>query len=399
MANVVYDAAMSVALTTMTVPTQQQQDQSVPAFVQNWTTPSTLLTTKAKTKRFKIKRIVERPDLLLDFPTVFRGFLPPPEATHVVDPFATPESLDHLRTLRLPLEEVEEDAFLSPPSYEGALVVTVVPHGTATDAEGAAIVDKYKENDFYKCFLRSALASGCAGLWVCVPLSFFLGLNGTGLRRDFLSQFRVVAASLFHGNVLRYDACSYVSVCFHRSATPLTEQVVPWTLWASGTTTVAAVAERRHFPIRKADDWIFCADLYSLQRNPAIKVTRFLSGNPVPDDTQVTGLVLHAIDGGALNARIRMRVDRAKQYGSATSKNVTTLCIKGRHLTEAQQEQVAEAWTLLIEELRQERWGLFLSALDDQTTYSRKRIGYKLAFLLTEHVVSTLLESGAITDS
>lgn len=385
MANVVYDAALS------TVPIQQSQP--VPAFVQNWTTPSTLTTTK--TKRFKVKRVLERPDLLLDLPTVFRGFSLP-QATHVVDPFATPESLDHLRTLRLPIEEVEDDAFLSPPSYEGALVVTVVPHGTATDAEGRAIVDKYKENDFYKCFLRSALTLGCAGLWVCLPLSFFLGLNGTGLRRDFLSQFRVVAASLFHGNVLRYDACSYVAVCFHRSATPLTEQVVPWTLWPGGG---AAAAETRHFPIRKADDWIFCADLYSLQRNQVIKVTRFLSDNPVPDDTQVTGLVLHAIDGGALNARIRMRVDRAKQYGSATSKNVTTLCVKGRVLTEAQQEQVAEAWTLLVEELRQERWGLFLSALDDQTTYSRKRIGYKLAFLLTEHVVSTLLESGAITDS
>lgn len=396
MANVVYDAAMSTALLS-TVPQQQQQDQSVPAFVLNWTTPSTLVTTKTKTKRFKIKRIVERPDLLLDLPTVFRGFSPP-QATHVVDPFATPESLDHLRTLRLPIEEVE-DAFLSPPSYEGAFVVTVVPHGTATDAEGKAIVDKYKENDFYKCFLRSTLTLGCAGLWVCLPLSFFLGLNGTGLRRDFLSQFRVVAASLFHGNVLRYDACSYVSVCFHRSATPLTEQVVPWTLWPGGGATVAAAAETRHFPIRKADDWIFCADLYSLRRNPVLKVSRFLSGNPVPDDTQVTGLVLHAIDGGALNARIRMRVDRDKQYGSATSKNVTTLCVKGRVLTEAQQEQVAEAWTLLVEELRQERWGLFLSALDDQTTYSRKRIGYKLAFHLTEHVVSTLLESGAITDS
>jgi hypothetical protein len=57
----------------------------------------------------------------------------------------------------------------------------------------------------------------------------------------------------------------------------------------------------------------------------------------------------------------------------------------------AQQEQVAEAWTLLVEELRQVRWGLFLSALDDQTTYSRRRIGYKLAFLLTEHVFSNLL--------
>ena len=397
MANIVYDAALSTALSTaLSAPLTVQQSQQVPAFVQNWTTPSTLATTK--TKRFKVKRVLERPDLLLDLPTVFRGFSLPPDASRVVDPFATPESLDHLRTLRMPVEEGEgeEDAFLSPPSYEGALIVTVVPHGTATDAEGAAIVDKYKENDFYKCFLRSALTTGCAGLWVCLPLSFFLGLNGTGLRRDFLSQFRVVAASLFHGNVLRYDACSYVSVCFHRSATPLTEQVVPWTLWPGAAT---AVAETRHFPIRKADDWIFCADLYSLQRNPAIKVTRFLSGNPVPDDTQVTGLVLHAIDGGALNARIRMRVDRTKQYGSATSKNVTTLCVKGRVLTEAQQEQVAEAWTLLIEELRQDRWGLFLSALDDQTTYSRKRIGYKLAFLLTEHVVSTLFESGAITDS
>lgn len=351
--------------------------ESLPPFVLNWTTPSPLI----QTKRYKVKRAIERPEVLVDFPTLFQGFAPPPGATHVVDPFATPESLAYLRRLRLPVHEVTEDVFLSPPSYTGRWVVTVSPHGTPTDDVGRAITDKYKENDFYKCFLQSV--RGCAGLWVCLPLSFFLGLNGTGLRSAFLSEYRVVAVRQFHGLVLRYDACSYVSVCFHRSpvtSVPLVTQSVSWTF----------DGETRKFPIQKENDWVLCADLYSLPRRPTVKVTRFLHKTPPDPSVQVTGLVLQAIDGGAVNARIRMRVDPHRQYGDAASKNLTTLCVKGCVLTAAQQEQVAEAWTLLIEELRQERWGLFMSSLDDQTTYSRRRIGYKLAFLLTEHVISNL---------
>jgi hypothetical protein len=394
MANVVHDASLlSTPLSTLpsTLPSTPPSQQSVPAFVQNWTTPSTLI----QTKRFKVRRPLERPDLLLDFPTLFRGFSLPPGATHVVDPFPDAESTAFLRSIapRMPRWPVAENALLTTPPYAGKWIVAVVPHGTPTDAEGRAVFDKHKENDFYKCFLKSILDEGCAGAWLCLPLAFFLGLNGTSLRLAFLSQYRIVAVSHFHGNLLRYDACSYVAVCFHRSSEPLVEQVVPWTLGSPTS------EETRHFPIQKANDWIFCSDLYSLKRNPVLKVTRFFSHTPNPPHTQVTGLVLHAIDGGSLNARIRMRVDPHKQYGSATSKNIATLCVKGRVLSAADQARVAEEWTLLVEQLRQERWGLFLSALDDQTTYSRKRIGYKLAFVLAEHVVSNLLESGAIPSS
>jgi len=356
--------------------------QPLPPFVLNWTTPSALI----QTKRYKVKRIVERPEVLLPFPTLFHGFSPPPSFTHILDPFPNEDATAYLRSTfptvpRWPVSE-HDDVWLSPPPYTDKWVITVVPHGTATEAVGKAVVAKYNEHDVYKCFLKSLMDGGCAGAWLCLPLSLFLGLNGTGVRLHLFSQYRVVAVNQFHGHVLRYDACSYVAVCIHRSPEPLLTQSILWSL----------AHERQSLPIQRADDWVCCADLYRVPRRPTLKVTRLLSHSPVAPETHVTHLVLQAIDGGAVNARIRMRVDPHKQYGDAASKNLTTLCVKGVVLTMAQQEQVAERWTLLVEELRQERWGLFLSPLDDQITYSRKRIGYKLAFILTEHVISKMLD-------
>jgi len=364
---------------------------TTPSFVQNWTKPSIL----PPLKRYKIKCELKRPQLFLPYSTVFKGFTPPPGATHVIDPFLDDESLAFLSTFKLPLYEgsdtEDSDPFLSPPPYVGKWIVTVVPHGTATDEKGATIIKKYGEGDYYKCFLRSLLETSCAGAWLCLPIAFLVGFTSTATRLDMLSQYRIVALNQFYGSMLRTDLCSYVAVCFHRNLvagtpTPLTSQEVPWSL----------NGETRLFPIRKEEDWVFCADLFSLQRREDIKVTRYLTHEVLTPGTQITNLTLYAIDGGGPESRIRMVVDSEKQYGSVSSRNLTTLCVKGIALSVKEQELVAEEWTLFLEHTRQERWGLFLSALDDQPAYSRKRISYRLACVFTEHVIYNLLADGRI---
>ena len=357
-------------------------DASVPSFVQNWTTPSTLL----QTKRFKKKRddSLLRPDVLLDHATLFRGFTPPPDATHLIDPFPTSDSLVYAQSIcpKMPAWSLgtTDSPFLTVPPYKDKWVVTVVPHGTPTDDAGEAVFERHKENDFYKCFLKTLLEEDCAGAWLFLPLTFFLATNGVGLRKSFLEQYKIVAVNLFEGHTLRYDNCSYVSVCFHRSATRLFEQAVPWSFRG----------ETRLFPIYSYVEWVLCSDLESLPRRGDLHVSRwFVHATPLPD-VQVTGLVLNATDGGTLHSRIRMTYEPHRQYGSASSKNVTTLCVKGCVLTPDQQKAVAEEWTLFVEQLRQERWGLFLSALDEKAECSRKRIGYKLSFRITEHILSKL---------
>ena len=171
--------------------------QQIPLFVQEWVTPAAL----APVKKFRNKPapsfskpvIAARPDVLLPYSKLFNGFTVPPAATRLIDPFPTEDSLTYVRSFdrsSIPVTEVKTHALETIPVYEDACIVTCVPHGISTSPEGIALLKKFNETDFYKCFIVSILQQSCAGGWLILPLSFFLGLNDTSLRYTFLTQGR-----------------------------------------------------------------------------------------------------------------------------------------------------------------------------------------------------------------
>jgi hypothetical protein len=357
-----------------------KEEQPAPPFVREWTTGPEAAPRKRYRKAAPMwEGGVLRPSLRLEDAALFRGFTIHAAAERLLDPFPAPDSLAHARASHpaMPVASVTAPALEIVPDYAGAWIVTCVPHGISTDPRGIAILKRWGETDFYKCFFKSLLLSpgGCAGGWLVVPLAFFLGLNDTGLRDAFLTRYAVTAIHHFDSRVLQEDLCSYVSFCFHRADEPLERQVIPWT----------HCGETRLFPVSKSNDWVVCADLYRLPRSVQIK--RFFAGAPVPADTQVLSLVLQATDGGGYSSRICMKYEPHKQYGSATSRNIATLTSKGCRLTDEEQQRVAEEFTIFVEQMRTERWDLFLSPMDDCGT-PRRRIPFKLAFGLVEHIVT-----------
>ena len=364
--------------------------QQIPLFVQEWVTPAAL----APVKKFRNKPapsfskpvIAARPDVLLPYSKLFNGFTVPPAATRLIDPFPTEDSLTYVRSFdrsSIPVTEVKTHALETIPVYEDAWIVTCVPHGISTSPEGIALLKKFNETDFYKCFIVSILQQSCAGGWLILPLSFFLGLNDTSLRYTFLTQYTVTAVNYFEEPLLREDPCCYMSICFHKAAENLTRQIIPWTLRG----------ETRLFPVSAKDDWILCADLYKLPKRPEIDVKRFFTRSPLVADTQVTCLVLHAIDNFTAWGRISVKYDAYKQYGSTTSKNIATLVVKGCVLTVTEQQEIAEEFTLLLEQYRVERWSLFLSPMEEKESQSRRRIPFKTAFALLEHLISKKIDA------
>ena len=368
--------------------------QQIPLFVQEWGTPAAL----APVKKFRNKpapsfsKLAARPDVVLPYSKLFHGFTHPPDAKRLIDPFPTADSLTYVRSLSLDrsldrslcsLSLTKAHALETIPVYEDAWIVTCVPHGISTTPEGIALLKKFNETDFYKCFMLSVLQQSCAGGWLVLPLSFFLGLNDTALRHTFLTQYTVTAVNYFEEPLLREDPCCYMSICFHKSAEDLTRQIIPWTLRG----------ETRLFPVSAEHNWILCADIYQLAKRPEINVKRFFTRSPVSADTQVTCLVLHAIDNFKVGGRISVKYDAYKQYGSTTSKNIATLVVKGCVLTVTEQQEIAEEFTLLLEQYRVERWSLFLSPMEEKESQSRRRIPFKTAFALLEHIVSKKIDA------
>lgn len=351
--------------------------QSTPLFVQEWTTPA-----KPTQKKFRnaATGVAERPVVALAPSVVFEGFTIHDSATALIDPFPCEDSLAYVQSLypKMPVRPVSEHALEKPPDYANTWIVTCVPHGISTDPRGIALLQRYKETDFFKCFFHSLLYSpwGCAGGWLVVPLAFFVGLNDTGLRYSFLSRYAVTSVHLFDKPVLRDDPCVYISFCFHRSEEMLTRQLVSWSF----------LGETRLFPVNKDTDWILCSDLYQLRRTVELK--RYFTNS---EDTP-TCLVLHATDAVSCGGRISMTYEPHKQYASTTSRNISTLVVLGCTLTEKEQRTVAEEFTVYLEQLRSERWSLFLSPMEE-TGNSRRRIPFKLAFVIAAHIVSRVLDS------
>ena len=368
------------------VPLPFLKEQTTPSFVQEWTVP-----VKPIHKKFRSGGKSQRPVLAIPYSAAFEGFTIQDEAVAIIDPFPCAGSLTYVQSMypKMPVRELEGDAFDAcdafdaVPNYADTWIVTCVPHGISTDARSLALLKRHKETDFYKCFFHTLLysPSGCAGGWLLVPLAFFMGLNDTALRYTFLSRYRVTSVHLFDKAVLRDDPCVYISFCFERSKEMLCRQLMPWTF----------LKETRLFPVNKDTDWTLCADLYTLPRSVEIKRYLTTSGE------EPTGLVLHATDSITCGTRISMSYDPHKQYGSVTSKNISTLVVKGCALTEEEQRRVAEEFTIFVEELRAERWSLFLSPMDDCGT-SRRRIPFKLAFVIAEHIVSKIIKSAAILE-
>jgi len=363
-------------------PAVATETQPLPSFVCDWTNPATL----SSPKKFRSEEGDPlSPVVSISAATAFRGFTISDDAKGLLDPFSSASStlLSYAQSLypRMPVrscEDTKENVFEEPPDYTDAWLVSCIPHGISTDPRGLAMLKKHKQTDFFKCFFHSLLyaPSGCAGGWLLVPIAFFMGLNDTILRYTFLSKYAVTSVHLFDVPVLRNDPCVYVSFCFHKSAALLDRQLLPWTFGS----------ETRLFPVNKETDWVLCADLYRLQRAPTVSVKRFFTG----DGTLVsglTGLVLHATDSIACGTRISMTYEPHKLYGSTTSRNIATLIVEGCPLTEEDQRRIAEEFTLFLEGLRGERWSLFLSPMEE-IGVSRRRIPFKLAFVLLEHIVS-----------
>jgi hypothetical protein len=357
------------------VPVWKTAEQVTPPFIQDWKDPAKL----GPVKKFRntATEFAARPIVAIHDSLVFRGFTIRDEAVALIDPFPCPDSLAYVKSLypKMPVRELKGHAFEEVPDYADTWIVTCVPHGISTDPRGLAALQKHKETDFYKCFFHTVLYSSCAGGWLLVPLAFFLGLNDTMLRYTFMSRYSITSVHSFDTPVLREDPCAYVSVCFHRNEGMLDRQLIPWTL---GT-------ETRLFPVNKDTNWILCADLYQLPKSKTIEVKRFFSKSSGKEEG-VTGLVLHATDAMGCGTRISMSYEPHKQYGSVTSKNIATLVVNGCTLTEREQRRVAEEFTIFVEQMRAERWSLFLSPMDE-TGNSRRRITFKLAFEITEHII------------
>lgn len=276
---------------------------------------------------------------------------------------------------------VKRDTLLDPPCYKDTYIITNPPYLARNKCISKDVFDMYKTNDLYKCFITSLIEQkdGCLGGIFIIPAGFFISPRDVDVKcRDaFMSKYRITRVKFFEETVFPDTSTTVVAFSFVKSPIPLESQSVLWEQRPSGKSNV--------FKMEKKNKWIVGGDIYNLQTEPTIKISRFVKDR---ENQNTTNLTLCALDSGTMDGRIRLEYKKDYVYqGIDTSRTYATLCIKGIELTEEDQMRVAKEFNDFLESKRNKYWSLFLPQYRESKEYARKRIPFDLAY----KIVSNLL--------
>jgi hypothetical protein len=322
--------------------------------------------------------------------------LPVPSEGRCVEPFAGKgDLLDWLPETLLveaydidPKREgiVQRDTLLDPPDYADAWVITNPPYLARNKCSTKGVFDKYDTNDLYKCFLMSLTQQEpCRGGILILPAGFFLSPRDIDLRcrAEFLSKYRLLKVRYFEETVFPDTTTTVVAFAFEKAVATLIEQEVEWISLPSGA--------KRTFTMRAADNWIIGGDIYRLSVPAGIRIRRHVEGQVLKPGEQCTCMTLNALDSGTQDGRIALEYKEGYVYPAKDcSRTYATLCIQGRVLSAAQQQQICTTFNALVEKKREETWSIFLPQFRESKEYARKRIPFELAYQIVAHLTGGL---------
>lgn len=328
---------------------------------------------------------------------ILDGFSIPSSVMKIVEPFAgkgdLTEWIRHSGYTGLieqydidPKKEdiLQRDTLLNPPDYNNAWVITNPPYLARNKSDSKDIYNIYNTNDLYKCFMHSLLNSGCLGGIIIIPAGFFLSprLIDSTIRDAFLSEYKLTSVKYFEETVFSDTTTTVVALLFNKSDVKLSTQTVEWIHRPSG--------EKKLFTLTKDYSWIIGGDIYNLSVNSAIKVRRYVVGQPLKEGEQQTHITLNALDSGSKEGRISLNYSAGVVYqAKECSRTFATLRILGKTLSAEEQKDLCTRFNTLLETKRKSTWSLFLPQYRESKEYARKRIPFELAYTIVEHLLSS----------
>ena len=280
---------------------------------------------------------------------------------------------------------LKRDTLIDPPNYKNSWIITNPPYLARNKCNKKDMFDKYNTNDLYKCFINSlTIQEPCAGGIFIIPAGFFLSPRDLDVRcrNNFLSKYKLLKVKYFEETVFPDTTTTVVAFLFEKSDTILEEQDVEWISLPSGKSNI--------FKMSKKNDWIIGGDIYKLNIIPGIIIRRYVQGQKMKDNEQITYMTISALDSGKKDGRISLDYKEGYIYpAKECSRTYATLCIQGKILSCEEQEQICLKFNNFLEKKRNETWSLFLPQFRESKEYARKRIPFELVYKIVLHIITT----------
>ena len=276
----------------------------------------------------------------------------PNHITHIIEPFCgqgdllkfVRENLSEKQLQKLecydilPLNTyiVKRDTLENPPNYNNKFVITNPPYLARNKHSNKRIFDKYKQNDLYKCFLETLIASSSVGGILIVPLNFWcsIRMSDVNLRRRFIQKYDILTINIFEEQV--FDDTTQI-VCSFQFVLQNTKNYTPKTQCC-----IYPEKKEINFILNKSNNYTIGGEIYNLHQNTNIKITRATIKNCRSNFR--TNLVLKCLDD--VNTKINLSyIEKSQPYVDTTPKSsgrtFATLLIKPQ-LTIREQQVLAE---------------------------------------------------------
>jgi len=281
----------------------------------------------------------------------------------------------------------QRDTLKHPPDYTDSWVITNPPYLARNKSNDKTLYDLYNTNDLYKCFIISLINNNCSGGIIIIPAGFFFSPRDIDfrLRHTFMSKYKILNIKYFEESVFDDTSTTIAVVVFEKTIVQLEEQNVLWCKMPK--------KEEMLFNMSAKNNWIIGGYIYNLPIISKIGVRRYVIGQKLKENEQLTFMTLHALDSGTNEGRICLNYQKDYVYAAKDcSRTYATIIIKGKILSEQEQEKLCKLFNNFLEKYRKDTWSLFLPQYRESKEYARKRIPFELAYHIIHHIIDYHLD-------
>jgi hypothetical protein len=270
----------------------------------------------------------------------------------------------------------KQDTILNPPDYNNKYIITNPPFLSRNKCKDKTIYNKYKQNDLYKCFIKSIIINKCIGGILIVPINFMCSIRklDIDIRQEFLKFYNINKINIFENQVFnetKYNICSFM---FELRKNNIQNNII---------TTI--YPEKKIIYINFKDNYLIGGELYKLPQNNNIIIQRLTKKNI--NKFHMTNMLVKCIDN--INNKIEMIfTDNPEKYIDNTKLcSARTFVILGMNIkiNNEVQNKIITNFNKYLNLKRKEYNSLFLTNYREN---NRKRILFDLIYIIVNYLLN-----------
>jgi len=271
------------------------------------------------------------------------------------------------------------------PGYTNKYVITNPPYLAKNKSKGdKKVFELYKQDDLYKCFIRSFLSptqhGSPKGGVIIVPLNLWCSVRKADakLRQQFIEQYKIMRVNVFEEKVFDDTGYTVCSIQFkQRDCVAFASVKIPMHFYPSRDSTIIKLCKDNNYTIG--------GEIYKLEQTRSFKVQRATTKNK--NSPGLTNISVKCIDDSAtskLGLKIVSNDDRyIDETKKLSSRSYATLVINPPISLE-RQKQIVDQFNAYLGKMRCKYYSLFLTNYRES---NRKRISFILVFKIVNFLL------------